>query len=166
MVASSTPFLADYKIDDHREQHQKLTALANEIIFVNPAGYVQYYVEATVENIQSEVNRILREEWLLWRHHPGLLVVEGLADGYTLSEASRTALLPLEQRNHTRTVSLEETGQIKGLEFQHVFIFIDLKLFEEIQYGFSGTGRRVYQSRRLLRIPFSRAKDSLVTFAI
>lgn len=166
IVASSSPYSADYKIENHREQHQKLTALANEIIFVNPAGYVQYYVEATVANIQSEVNRILKEEWLLWRHYPGLLVVEGLADGYTLSDASRAALLPLQQRNYIRWISLGEIEQVKGLEFQHVFIFIDLKLYKEIQYGFSGTGKRVYQNRRLLRIPFSRAKDSLVTFAL
>jgi ribosomal protein S6 len=166
MVASSTPYAAEYKIEAHREQHQKLTTLANEIVFVNPAGYVQYYVEATVANIQSEVNRILREQQLLWRHYPGLLVVEGLADGYTLSEASREALLRLQKQNYIRWISSTEIEQVKGLEFQHVFIFISLQLYQEIQQGFSGSGTRAYENRKLLRIPFSRAKDSLVTFAL
>lgn len=166
MIAKSTPYLHEPKIRDHYQQHSELTKLSNELEFVNPAGYVEYYVEATVPDIQGEVNRILARPWLMWTHSPGLLVVEGLKDGFTLSDSSQAALWPLKQRDYVREVSINDIDSIKGLEFQHVFVFLDLQLFNEIQHGFSGTGRRVYHQRRLFRIPFSRAKDSLVTFAL
>lgn len=166
VIAQSTPYLADYKIEKHHEDHRRLTTQANYLRFVNPAGYIEYYAEATVNDIHDEVNRILRHEWLMWQHTPGLLVVEGLDEGYQLSDASREALQPLDMKHYIKWTTLGEIERVKGLEFQHVFIFVGLKLFNELQNGFSGTGRRVYDQRRLLRIPFSRAKDSLVTFAL
>ena len=57
-----------------------------------------------------------------------------------------------------------ELSLIKGLEFQHVFLILDRATHDTLESGFEGSGVRVYDSRRLLRIPFSRAKDSLVTF--
>jgi hypothetical protein len=35
-----------------------------------------------------------------------------------------------------------------------------------VEGGFKGSGQSVYNERRLLRIPFSRAKDSIVTFVV
>jgi superfamily I DNA/RNA helicase len=166
VIARSTPFSADQRIADYTAGHQRLTSQANYLRFVNPAGYLNYYANATVNDIHHEVRRIIQHEWLMWQHTPGLLVVEGLDEGYQLSDASREALQPLAKRDYIRWVTLDEIKDIKGLEFQHVFIFVGLKLFKELQAGFSGTGRRIYDQRRLLRIPFSRAKDSLVTFAL
>ncbi len=166
MIADSTPYLARGKIQRHREGHRVLTELANEIKFVNPAGYVQYYPDTQVIDIHYEVQRILQNEWTLWKHHPGLLVIEGLSDGYVLSDASNEALAPLEKRGYVKRVSLKNLWEVKGLEFQHVFVFIDKELFHEVQNGFSGSGKKIYNQRRLFRIPFSRAKDSIVTFAM
>jgi hypothetical protein len=70
------------------------------------------------------------------------------------------------QKNYVNIVPFNEIKEVKGLEYQHVFVFIKKHLFDEIQSGFTGSGQREYHRRRLLRIPFSRAKDSLVTFAI
>jgi hypothetical protein len=55
---------------------------------------------------------------------------------------------------------------MKGLEYQHVLLVINRSLFEELESGFEGSGRTIYHARRMLRIPFSRAKDSLVTFVV
>lgn len=166
MIAESSPYLAERKKARHREEHKTLTTLANEIRFVNPAGYVQYYECTTISDIQSEIERILDNQWAMWRHHPGLLVVEGLSRGYHLSDAANYALQPLEKQGYIQRVSLDSLEQVKGLEFQHVFIFLNYDLFQEIQQGFSGTGRNIYEDRRLLRIPFSRAKDGIVTFVV
>lgn len=166
MIADSSPFSADTKIRRHREEHAKLTALANEMRFVNPAGYVEYYPDATIGDIQQEVARILQNSWLMWKEYPGLLVVEGLSERYALSDDANGVLSVLENQGYVRRVSLHSVEEVKGLEFQHVFIFIDKGLFNEVQTGFTGTGRKIYDRRRLFRIPFSRAKDSIVTFAI
>jgi superfamily I DNA/RNA helicase len=63
-------------------------------------------------------------------------------------------------------VTISQLTEIKGLEFQHAFLFIGQALFRDLQEGFSGSGQATYHRRRLLRIPFSRAKDSLVTFVM
>lgn len=165
MISRSTPFLADFKIAKHNKDHQILTTQANDVKFVNPTGYVEFYEQATLADIRKEVNRILNAEWLMWKHYPGLLAIEDMGKGYVLSDAYRKTLLLLENRNYVVWKTMDQLLEVKGLEFQHVFIFLNKTLFTEIQHGFSGSGRKIYDQRRLLRIPFSRAKDSLVTFA-
>ena len=56
--------------------------------------------------------------------------------------------------------------EVKGIEFQHSFFVISLRLFVELNVGFRGSGQKLFHQRRLLRIPFSRAKDSIVTFCV
>lgn len=163
IVAASTPFLAENKIQRFQEKHKSLTSLANDLEFLNPHGYTEVYPHATVDNIRYEVKRILSSKQLMWQHWPGLLI---LLDGCELTDEAMTALRPLIQRNYVKILLFDKANEVKGLEFQHVFIFINKDLYEEIQTGFKGTGQSIYNQRRLLRIPFSRAKDSLVIFAI
>jgi hypothetical protein len=61
-------------------------------------------------------------------------------------------------------VTTNELRRIKGLEFQHVLMLLSEKTFAMLYSGFSGSGQRGYDLIRLYRIPFSGAKDSLVTF--
>jgi hypothetical protein len=163
IVASSTPYLAENNIQRFQEKHKSLTSLANDLEFLNPHGYTEVYSDATVDDIRYEVKRILSSKQLMWQHWPGLLI---LLDGCELVDEAIAALRPLTKRNYVKVLSFDEVNEVKGLEFQHVFIFINTDLWEEIQTGFKGTGQPIYNQRRLLRIPFSRAKDSLVIFAI
>jgi hypothetical protein len=89
MIATSTPFLRKDKIKSFRGNRQQLTELANNLNFINPHGYIEYYPNATVNDILHEVRRILAHEWLMWKHWPGLLI---LLDGVSLTEASLEAL--------------------------------------------------------------------------
>ena len=95
-----------------------------------------------------------------WRHWPPLLVV-----------TDESLKVPEEWRRIWREVDCREVsfvslGEIKGLEFQHCFIFLTEELYSALESGFKGSGQAVYNQRRLLRIPFSRAKDSIVTFVV
>lgn len=163
VVAASTPFLDESKKRNYRAKYERLTAASNELIFLNPFGHVEVYEKASVNDILKETQRILNSRWLMWRHCAGLLVV---LDECELSEESFKMMEPLLKRDYVRIIDIGDIESVKGLEFQHVFIFMKAQLFSEVQNGFEGTGRRVYNLRRLLRIPFSRAKDSLVTFVI
>ncbi len=60
-----------------------------------------------------------------------------------------------------RRLSIDKLDQIKGLEYQWAILVISEKLADEVEFGFTGVTRRVYNNRRLLRIPFTRAKDGL-----
>jgi hypothetical protein len=63
-------------------------------------------------------------------------------------------------------INSKDLELVKGLEFQHVFLVLAKELYDEIEHGFNGSGQSRYLARRLLRIPFSRAKDSLVSFVV
>ena len=158
IIAESTPFLDTTKIKDHHSAHRKLTALANELEFVNPGGREKLYEDATSVDVEREVVRLVSSR-TLWKHWEPLLVV--LDTGMELVDEATAALNGI--RHHV--VAIEDVERVKGLEYQHVFMFLHDTTYKELQAGFGGTGRSVYNRRRQLRIPFSRGKDSLVTFA-
>lgn len=165
-IAESTPFVAEHKIQAFHNERKKLTGLSNNLEFINPHGYIRTYVDTTIADVQNEVIRISNST--MWEHCQGLLILLGNCN---LSPEAEALFKRLQRRHYVKTVSFNENNfnqvnQIKGLEFQHVFIFINKTLFEDLENGFRGTGQNVYKQRRLLRIPFSRAKDSLVTFAV
>jgi GTPase SAR1 family protein len=165
-IAESTPFVAEHKIQAFHSERKELTKLSNNLEFVNPHGYIKTYVNTTVDDVRNEVRRISNST--MWEHSQGLLVLLGNCELIPDAEALFSRL---QHRNYVKTVSFNETNfnqvsRIKGLDFQHVFIFINKALFDDLENGFRGTGKNVYKQRRLLRIPFSRAKDSLVTFAV
>lgn len=162
-IEDSTPFLKTEKIDKDQQSRAQLSRLSNDMTFVNPYGYTHPYLEYTAINLKTEVNRILENEWLMWKHWPGLLI---LLDGYDLSNEDYSALEPLLHRKYVMILSAVQIEDIKGLEFQHVFIFVDKTIYEELINGFKGVGKKEYHRRRMYRIPFSRAKDSLVVFAV
>ncbi len=158
-IAASTPFLAQGKIKEYRAARRKLTSAANRVRFPNPKGYVNLHLDATPKDVVAEVRRV-RTGNPLWKHWPPLLVV--CEDQLALPDAWKAAWSELECVETT----LDALADVKGIECQHCFIVIGRKLYEAIEQGFKGSGQSVYNERRLLRIPFSRAKDSLVTFVV
>jgi hypothetical protein len=158
-IAASTPFLAHDKIERYRNDREELTSLANQLRFPNPKGYVDVYLGATEDDVAREVRRILGGD-PLWRHWPPLLVV--FDEGLSLPGGWKRAW------SQVRCVEagLNSLERLKGIECQHCFMIIGRDLYEAVERGFKGSGQSVYNERRLLRIPFSRAKDSIVTFVV
>jgi len=158
-IAASTPFLAQDKIERYRNDREELTTLANQVRFPNPQGYVDVHLGATDQHVASEVRRILGGD-PLWRHWPPLLVV--CDESLSLPAGWKRAW------SQVRCVEadLDSLERLKGIECQHCFMIIGRELYEAVERGFKGSGQSVYNERRLLRIPFSRAKDSIVTFVV
>lgn len=163
-VAESTPFLAKEKVDSFREGHDRVYSLANTMSYPNRYGHEEVYEDATLGDFRKEVRRIKRRP--LWKHSPPVLLVaeRGLA-----SESWNWA----EELKGISYVQLEihsggygRLQEVKGIEFQHSFFVVGSKLFKELNEGFEGSGQKLFHQRRLLRIPFSRAKDSIATFVI
>lgn len=163
-VARSSPFLRKDRIEAFRASHDVVYRLANTLTFPNKHGYEETYPTATLEDVRRELKRIRSAP--LWRHTPPILLVlqTGLQsddwnwDGLLRGLSYVKVLLTADEYGHL--------GEVKGLEFQHAILVIGRSLYDELQNGFIGTGRPRYHRRRLLRIPFSRAKDSMVTFAV
>lgn len=167
-VAKSTPFLDENTIRVFHKEHSKLTCFSNEPVFRNPHGYVKWYPEAEVSHIRQELLRLRENASLMWMHwSPLLVVMDELIGG-----PDRRVIRELIHRNwSTRLlppvyVGLNESHKIKGTEHQHALLFLTAKTFGEIEHGFRGSGQSTYNKRRLLRIPFTRAKDTLCTFVL
>ena len=165
IIAKSTPFLAVDKIEHFHEAHRGLTLQSNDLRFMNPHGYCRVHAPASQEQFSDEVRRI--QEKPLWRHWPPLLIAIDIQSDRESSDVAwvwqEINKLP---EGMCEVVSIDAFNTIKGLEFQHVFLLIRESLYLELENGFSGTGRRAYADRRLMRIPLSRAKDSLVVFVL
>jgi hypothetical protein len=156
-VAASSPFLDDRKKERYTKERSVLTALANRLTFRNPSGYAVTYEAAELSDWKEYVAWVARQPGrsAAW---PRLLVV---VDGGTSLPRTWRRVAELV---HHELISLEDIGPIKGLEYHHVALVLSDDRYDAVQKGFSGTGRRLYDDYRLLRIPFTRAKDSLAVF--
>lgn len=163
-VASSSPFLHGPNIEHFHKSRQYISDVSNNISFPNPRGYWREYIDADRGDVIEEVRRVRKKR--LWKHSPPILLV---IDSKT--EATRwrwrTLLGDLEYTAVTiYPRDYSELEKIQGLEFQHTFFFVASHLYEELRNGFVGTGQPEYRRRRLLRIPWSRSKDSTVAFVM
>ncbi|HKO18401.1 MAG TPA: ATP-binding protein [Acidobacteriaceae bacterium] len=138
-----------------------ITELANNVVFRNPSGRAKVHATATPELVRQEVRRIARARHI-WKHWPPLLVALDDEHEVHLPAELRSALDDVPHH----LLSLSAAPTIKGLEFQHAFLFLSYQLFQELECGFEGVGKSLYRLRRLYRIPFTRAKDSIVTFVV
>lgn len=159
ILSESTPFLADYKIEEFRDQHLGVNSLGQEFTFPNPHGYVQVYTEWSSEDVSREIERIRKRSH--WTHWPSSLIV--VDDEYSTDlESFRSIFADCGVR--CEAVQLSDVAYVKGLEYQHVVLFIDQSTFEDLEHGFQGSGQARYAMYRLMRIPLSRPKDSQVVF--
>lgn len=156
VVAESSPFLREDKQQSHRDDRKGLTQLANTVTFPNPSGSIRTFENAEYRHWSQRIRWIKGQR--LWRHWPPLLIVTDP----TIALPARWIALADSVRHHTAT--LAELDAIKGLEYQHVFLVLSERRYRDIERGFTGSGQRLYDDYRRLRIPFSRAKDSLSVF--
>jgi hypothetical protein len=161
-VARSTPFLAEKKKMAYWEERRHLTDRANGIRFVNPSGKVRTCLDTTFDDWHSHMQWLwtLRKRGEMWLHWSSVLLVR---DPSARLPASWEELLnPLS----THRVMTNDLERAKGVEYQHVVLVLGRRMFRALDEGFEGTGQNAYNQFRLLRIPFTRGKDSLATFVV
>ncbi len=67
---------------------------------------------------------------------------------------------------HHRVSGADWPDRLRGIEYQHVAVILTEGELAMVTDGFTGTGRTDYEKFRLLRIPFSRARESLAVLAV
>lgn len=157
-VAESSPFLIAERKRAYKRERRRLTAIANEVSFVNPTGHVVIEPHADASAFRRHVTWINNQA--LWTHWAPVLLV--LDTGVDLPATWKSALRDVRHD----VVPLAKATDMKGLEYQHVIMVLGPDRFQALQSGFSGSGRAVYNDYRLARIPYSRAKDSIATFVL
>ncbi len=155
-IAASSPYLADEKKASFAQARQVVTALANKLTFPNHGGRFKVLSAPSSSQVRAEVDRLLRAR-RLWRHWaPYLLAVDDEIQQIPTAWQRELERLPRQMR-----IPLSQSLSVKGLEFQHSVIVMSESLFLQLENGFEGATRRGYEARQLLRIPMSRAKDSV-----
>jgi hypothetical protein len=127
---------------------------------VNAGGVTRVWEGAgapTVKDVAAKIQT--RKTWTLNRM-PILVVVDEFTDAYRWSWKGKFG-----GRGY-KVIGLKELRTVKGLEFQWVVLVIRKSLYHELQTGFTGSTQRIYHQRRLLRIPFTRARDGILTLVL
>jgi len=163
-IAESSPFLDHAKQDAYKSEYEQVTHISNDLSFVNPGGYTHSYKDTEKSSLNIEISRV--------KSVPKSKALERLLVAFLDIDSSMAPrwlndeLTIWQNKYKIKLVNPHELHEVQGLEFQHAFCFMSLRLFEELHEGFSGSTRAIYNQRRLLRIPFTRAKDSVVLFAL
>lgn len=153
-----TKHIHEYRIAEFARRHVMSIETANEMRFVRPGGYSQVHHRAELDAVRAEL-RVLRQN-PLWSYWPPLcVVVEPRQERVARALAKELAAIPHE------VVTLGDTERMRGVEYQHVFVFLSQwTLHEMLVVGRHGLSTDEYLAARNLRIPFSRATDRLVVF--
>ena len=160
VIAASAPYIHEESTAAFHEDHAELTALANTLEFRREGGHVCRYPNAELANLQRELSWILQHPSPFWRNWPSVLVVA--EDGLNLPPSWRQELRRVEHQ----LARLSDVECIKGLEFQHALLFLSNARYEAVRCPRNGYGPTAYRTLRLLRIPFSRARDGMITFVL
>lgn len=160
----SSAYAASEKISGYTRARQGLAALCNQASFPNPSGWADLHASATFEDwanyvayVRKQLDQDRQSGGIV--PDPAFLVVAsaGVPKGW-LKEASD---LPL------RVVERPYETAIKGLEFNHVAVFVDGDEMRALTEGLTSTGRAVFDDKvRPLRIALSRARDSMCVFGV
>jgi hypothetical protein len=157
-IAESSPYLDHSKKMAFAEGKKEVTHLSNFLTFENVGGNFQV-INGT--NFSNWLEKYFEEaaDGRLWTHSPPLLVV---IDPNLGASAKLTEIFSdLKPQLRATVISFSECESVKGLDFQHALVVISSKMRQELESGFEGKGRKKYESIQLLRIPFTRPKDTL-----
>lgn len=161
-ISRSSPYAADYKKEAYRSQHEAVTQVSNALRFVNPSGRVKVYPQAQLGDVRAEVDALLARPDT-WTFGKPYLVAK---DDEYLKRMPHSWMSELRRLHPSKVISLSDSRLIKGLEFQHALLVMSEELFLALEEGYDGATRAVHDKRRLYRIPFTRAKDSVITFVV
>jgi hypothetical protein len=160
----SSAYAASEKISEYATARQGLTELCNNATFPNTSGWADLYPSASFEHWTQYVAYV-RAQLERDRQAGGtipiaaLLVIAsaGVPEGW-MNEASGVPFLVVERPYE---------AHIKGLEFNHVAVFVDGDEMRALTEELTSTGRKVFDEKiRPLRIALSRARDSLCVFGV
>jgi len=158
VLAQSSPFKRQDKIQDFAADYSDLLARFNVMDLVYPQGEFKRYDNASTRDFERRIQELSLKP-SLWTHWPPILsVIDDQLPQKLTRRLGRTS------GDSIRVVSSSEVGGIKGVDFQHVVMSLSEQTFSKLEEPFQGSGRTTFAKLRLLRIPFSRARDSLSLF--
>jgi hypothetical protein len=158
-LANSSPFLDKDKVANFAENYSDLLRRFNKPESSYPLGDFKSYIRPSTEVFTQRIEALTTKPGL-WTHTPPFLIVFDT----NLKDKFQKIFELIEDDNQFKVIWSNQIEDIKGIDYQHVIVFLAQGTFDALQKPFHGSGRATFNGRRLLRIPFSRARDSLSLF--
>lgn len=154
-----TKHVSETNIKMFAREHQLSVESANDMRFVSPGGSARIIENATIDDVREELDAIaLRPLWQQW--YPVCVVVEHGVKGI---KSLKTNV----GRVRGEVIEFSDTKAMRGVEYQHVLVLLSRDTLHRIMVtGRSGLSTDDYLAARNMRIPFSRATDSMVVFGL
>ena len=158
---SSSRFLDSLKQTAEREELQPFIDLSLGMEFVDTAGRYVVYENNIQSNYITEVTRF-KQRIDRWKHTPSIAFVydDELPKQFVKSLKAEASGL-----NRTE-ISISKYREIRGVEFQELFLFLTEKFWTDLNNGRSGVGSDEWEKLACLHTILSRPKDSLVLYVI
>lgn len=156
---SSSRYLDSLKQNLERKEMQPYIDLSLGMSFVDDSGRFIVYVDDIEANYSREISRF-RERIDRWKHTSPIVFVyeDSLSKDFSKSLRSEASEL-----NRTE-IPLSKYHQIRGVEYQELFLFISMDFWKNLNQGRSGVGSEEWEKMACLHTILSRPKDSLVLF--
>ena len=157
-IAASSPYANASRVRDKHERHQRVHEYALSMEFTNPSGYFIAPEKTSRSAVAAHVDWVLQQNprqtgW------PDVAIVVG--QDVALSDK---VIAELSELYADQVAEWQITSLLKGLDYNHVIVFLAPEAWDGAFKGFQASGERKYDQWRKLRIPFSRARDSLAVF--
>ena len=159
ILEKTSPFILDSKIEEHRKTLNPLKEICVErVVFADQGGRFRIYSENHQSAWEQEIERI-KNRIDLWTHWHPILVVED-ADGFPIPREWKSRLRGL----NAVTKTIHASQQVRGCEYQEVFLFLGSKTWGLITNGVLGATSSDWQKAISFHTLMTRPKDSLVIF--
>ena len=158
---SSSRYLDSLKKQAEREELQPYIDLSLGMSFVDESGRYVLYEEEIKTNYEIEINRF-RARIDRWKHTSPIAFVydDDLPKDFIKSLKSDASGL-----NRTE-IPLSKYREIRGVEFQELFLFVTTDFWNDLNTGKMGVGSEEWEKLACLHTILSRPKDSLALFVV
>ncbi len=159
-VADSTPYLDTAKIEQHRAAFAGVHEMSLDIEFTNQSGSFTKHTDCSRMSVEKHANWILKQNPTNMGWPSIAIVIDSASEEPDWLLSSLKCL-------HAQVIPLRRvSAELKGLDYDHVLIFLSPPTYSAAFSGFKGLGQPLYNDYRKLRIPFTRARDSVAVFQL
>jgi len=153
---SSSRYLDSLKQTIERKEMQPYIDLSLGMSFVDDSGRFIVYLDEIEANYLHEINRF-RERIDRWKHTSPIVFVYEDSLPKNFIKSLRDAASELNRAE----IPLSKYHQIRGVEYQELFLFVSLDFWKNLNQGRSGVGSEEWEKMACLHTILSRPKDSV-----
>lgn len=159
LFANNSRFILKEKQQIEKDNLAPFIKLSLGMQFVDDSGRYKIYTNEINNSIESEINRF-REREFIWKHTNPIVFVydEDYSD-----KAKKFAQGKAHGINRL-DVNISRYQDIRGVEFQELFLFVSKNYWDSVTSGKKGLGSAEWERITCLHTILSRPKDGLCIF--